>query len=312
MLLRFIELQVPTAAWVYSGADESAYQTFDHLTPGVVTGYKDFPSPIPYSAGDEPKLEAPPHEEADIRGLLDEVGGLINGVDDAIAFLTGWSPVSALVEPMSGNWTELSRAGAVLTQAGDGAEVVAGNLSSKLSTLDANWDSVAAMAFQDYAMKIVNAVEIEGPLNRIVGHVYVAVAGEVQKVAEFMVSPLKTAVDKIVQAAASAWIPGAGWIKIIDAVRAAITIIEEGKALIDSMNTLIDQVQTVVEAAQDPVGFIEGKVEEQLAPIKEKLEKVETGVEIASDVADLSDADALSDVPEEKYSVGDKPRRPGA
>lgn len=43
------------AAWVYSGADESAYQTFDHLTPGVVTGYKDFPSPIPYSAGDEPK-----------------------------------------------------------------------------------------------------------------------------------------------------------------------------------------------------------------------------------------------------------------
>lgn len=105
---------------------------------------------------------------------------------------------------------------------------------------------------------------------------------------------------------------GAGWIKIIDAVRAAITIIEEGKALIDSMNTLIDQVQTVVEAAQDPVGFIEGKVEEQLAPIKEKLEKVETRVEIASDVADLSDADALSDVPEEKYSVGDKPWRPGA
>ncbi|WP_199430908.1 hypothetical protein [Qaidamihabitans albus] len=301
------------AAWMYTGQDEEAYQTFDDpRMPWEPTGYKDFPDPVSYSPGEEPALDAPPHEDADVRGLLDEVGGLINTVDDAIAFITGWSPVSALVEPMSGNWTELSRAGTVLTQTGDGAEVVAHNLTSQLATLDGHWDGGAAMAFSEYAGKIAAAIEMEGPLNRIVAHVYTAVAGEVENVAQFMVGTLKTAVDKIVQAAATAWIPGAGWVKIIDAVRTAIDIIQEAKALIESLEEVISQVQTVVDAAEDPIGFIEGKVEEKIAPILEKVEQVETGVSIAEDVAALADADALSDMPEDNYSVGEDARRPGA
>ncbi|TQJ05397.1 hypothetical protein FB471_5226 [Amycolatopsis cihanbeyliensis] len=312
-LFNGMSTELNRAAWMYTGQEESAYQEFNDPTfPGRPTGYKDFPDPVSHSPGEEPALDAPAHEDANIRGLLDEVGGLINSIDDAIAFLTNWSPVSELVEPMSGNWTELTRAGEVLTQTGNGAEVVAGNLATQLGKLDANWSGGAAAAFQDHANKIAQAIELEGPINRLVGHVYTAVAGEVERVAEFMVTTLKTAVDKIAQAAASSWIPGYGWVKIIDAVRAAIHIINEAKALIDSLNTVIEQVQTVVEAAQDPMGFVEGKVEEKMAPIMEKVEQVRTGVSITEDLAALSDADALSEVPEEDYSVGPNPRRPGA
>ncbi|MBB3050017.1 uncharacterized protein YukE [Prauserella isguenensis] len=311
--LTSISTELNRAAWMYSGADKSAYEKFDDpRLPGTATGYKDFPNPASYPPGDEPKLKPPPHGEADIRALVDEVGGLINGVDDAIAALTTWSPVTELVEPMSGNWTELSRAGDVLTQVGDGAELVAGNLTSQLGTLDAYWNGGAAIAFQDYAGKIAQALEMEGPINRLVGQVYKAVAGEIEKVAQFMVSTLKTAVDKVAQAAASSWIPGYGWYRIADAVRSAIDIIQEAYELIRQLKNVIDTVQTVVDAAQNPVEFIEGKVEEQLAPIKEKVQQAEKGVNIAQDIAALKDADALTDLPENKdYSVGENPRRPG-
>jgi hypothetical protein len=129
--------ELQRAAWVYSGADRSAYELFDALA-GIATGYRDFPDPAEYPAGEDPTagLAAPEPEDADIREVLDEVGGSIDIIDDAVAWVTGWSPASTLVEPMSGNWTRLERAGEVLIQAGDATELVAGNLTTPLSTVD--------------------------------------------------------------------------------------------------------------------------------------------------------------------------------
>ncbi|WP_028472485.1 WXG100 family type VII secretion target [Nocardioides alkalitolerans] len=310
-LLTAMGTELNRAAWDYSGADRKSYEEISPIMPGQVTGYKDFPGPVGYPAGTAPSLDAPALEEADIRGILDDVGGSINAVDDAIAFITGWSPVTELVTPMSGNWNALSRAGTVLEQTGDGAEQVATNLTTQLAPLGGHWDGGAALAFDSYAARVAAALDIEGPINRLVGFVYTTVAAEFERVATFMVGALKDAVDKIVQAAATAWIPGAGWIKIIDAVRKAIEIIQEAKDLIDSLMTVVEQVNTVVEAAQDPIGFVQGQVEEQLAPLIEAAEAAGTAVDIGSDLIQVTDPSGLTDVPTEDYGVGANPRRNG-
>lgn len=112
--------------------------------------------------------------------------------------------------------------------------------------------------------------------------------------------------------AATAWIPGAGWIKIIDAVKTAFEVFNEAKRLIEDLNTVVDQVNTVVEAAKDPVGFVEGKVEERIAHNREKIEQVSAGVDVAKDLAELTDTGVWEDSPDEKYTVGTDARRPGA
>lgn len=305
--------ELTRAAWVYSGADEKAYTEFDHTLPNQVTGYKDFPDPVAYPAADNPEagLDAPDPEDADIRGLLDEVGGSINAIDDAVNWVTGWSPISALVEPMSGNWTRLERAGTVLGQAGDAAEKVSSNLTSGLSTLDPHWDGGAAQSFTDYLNRLSSAIGLEGPLNRIIGGVYQVVAEEIKKCAQWMCETLKKAVDKVAQAAASWWIPGAGWIKIIDAVKTGIEVFNAAKQMIEDLNTVIDQVNTVVEAAKDPVGFIEGKIDEQIEPIREKIDQVNAGLDVAGDLAALTDTEPWEKTPDEKYQTGEDEKRPG-
>lgn len=306
--------ELKRAAWLYSGAEESAYKDLSMTGLGPVEYIKDYPDPVSYKVPEDATegLSAPDPEDADIRELLDEVGGAINGIDDAVEWITKWSPVSALVSPMSGNWTRMERAGEVLIQAGDAAEIIATNLTEPLKKLDSHWNGGAAIAFDDYVHDIAKAISMEGPLNRIVGDVYKVVAEEIKKCAQWMVSVLKAAVDKIVEAAASYWIPGAGWWRIIEAVRKAVDIFNAGKQMLEDLETVRDQVNTVVEAAQDPIGFVEGKVEEQLEPIREKIDQVNKGADVAGDVADLTDADAWKDAPDEDYKIGAKPRRPGA
>jgi uncharacterized protein YukE len=303
------------AAWMYSGVEESVYKTYNHAVPGPPREeYKGYPSPAAYPPAEDPvaDLKAPEKENADIRAILDEVGGLINGIDDAVSWITGWSPVSALVEPMSGNWTRLERCGEVLKQSGDGAEKVAKNLTTGLSTLDPEWNGGAAQDFNNWITNLAKAIDMEGPLNRIVAGVYKLVAQQIEKVAKWMVEVLKTAVDKIVQAAASAWVPGVGWARIIDAVKTAIDVFNEAMTLIEELNRVIEAVKTVVELAQDPVGFLEGQVEEKLAPYREKLDQANAGLDVAKDLAELSDTSVWGSSPKENYDVGADPNRAGA
>lgn len=304
-----------TAAWMYTTADVNAYTTYNQTLDGQTQAQvKDFPNPVAYPPADDPVagLKAPEPENADIRAILDEIGGSINIIDDAVYFFTNWSPVSALVEPMSGNWTRLERAGEVLKQVGDGAEKVAGNLTGGLSTLDPNWNGGSAQEFNGYITKLAKGIDMEGPLNRIVAGVYKLVAQQVEKVATWMVEVLKKAVDKILQAASTSWIPGYGWVKIIDAVKTAIDVFIEAKALIEELDKVIGAVQQVVDLAKDPIGFLEGKAEEKLAPYKEKIEQAQAGYDVAKDLAELSDTKVWGESPTGTYEVGADPKRAGA
>lgn len=311
--------ELTRAAWMYSGADEDAYNDISMNAGGPEDVIKDYEDPVSYDLAEDAtgKLEPPKVKDADIRGLLDDVGGLIDGIDDAVAYLTGWSPVSELVEPMSGNWNSLDTAGAVLHDAGDAAEKIAANLTEPLSKLDEHWTGGAANDFHDYANDLAAAIAIEGPLNRIVGDIYGVIAPEIEKCAKWMVETLGQAVDKVVEAAATSWVPGAGWYKAAEAVYKAIEVFEEAKKMIGELEIVFEKVEVVVEIAEDPMDAGLDELEKEFKDLKQvkalekEIKKLEEGAEVAADLAELTDTSPWEDAPEDDYSVGDDPERNG-
>ena len=299
-LLADLPEELKTVAWRYHTTDAAAYERSERLGPPALPGQtrtviRPFPHPASYSAGTDPSLDAPGHEDPPIQDLIDEVGGSIKYIDWAVSKV--WeSPVAAIVEPLAGNWTELERADVVLTQVGDACEQIAQNLTSQLGRLSGAWQGGAANSFEDYLTRLAAALEIEGPINRLVGEVLVQVAGEVEKAAQFMVSTLKTAVDKIAKAIATGAIPIIGWYRLYDTVRTVINVFQEAKALVESLQETIEKAQGVIDAVKDPVGFAEGKAEEVLGPYVH-------GAEVAEDLGSL-DPGALTEAPTEEYDPG--------
>ncbi|WP_157571823.1 hypothetical protein [Nocardioides alkalitolerans] len=292
-------------AWDYNGTDASVYTEVTFIPvagPGVFeTAILDFPDAVAYDTGTDPALPVPAHEEADIQALLDEVGGSIKVVDWAVREVTGWSPVETIVDPLAGNWTELTRAATVLEQFGAGSEQVAANLTAPLARLSEHWQGGAATDFESYLIRLAAAIEIEGPIHRLVAYVLKEIAGEFEAVAEYMVTTLKSAVDKIATSIATGWVPFVGWYKVYEAVMAVIEILTEAKNLIDELDALVDQVVAVLDAAQDPVGFVQDQAADVLAPYL-------GGAEVAQDLARLDPSD-LEDAPDDPYSVGTDPHR---
>lgn len=312
-LLNGMATELNRAAWAYSGADESSYEKMHPIMPGQTVGYKDYPSPASYSAGTEPELKAPAHTEADIRGQLDDVGGAVNTIDDVVSVVTGWSPVSTLISPLSGNWTELERAGKVLRQSGDAAETVSSNLTSQLGKLDSHWDGGAAISFESYATKVGKAIDIEGPLNRLVGWVYIQASEVFAEAAKFMCEQLNTAVKKITTTIATGWVPALGWYKVYDTVKTVVHIFNQAKKMVEEVQRVVETLKTVVNAAKDPVEFMKSKIEDELKPIKDAIDQTEEVIDVGGDVIELgAGADDMENVPTDDYTVGSDPERDGA
>ncbi|TCP57452.1 hypothetical protein EV191_1011407 [Tamaricihabitans halophyticus] len=315
--------ELTRAAWDYSGADKSNYQIFadDGMSnpnvPPRVEGYKDFPGPAPYPPASDPAADLKPPDiaEADIKSMVDEVGGSLKAIDWVVSTVTGWSPVEAITEPISGNWNALTGAGDALKSAGTALEESLDNLTKALSGLDSHWNGGAAQEFNTYITTMVNGAGQEGPLNRLVGGVYGLVAQQIEKAAQYVVSTLKSVVDQIGQRVATSWIPGYGQYKLIQFIKNVVDIFIEAKALVDEVNAMVDQVKGLLEMAQDPVGAIQGKIEEKIKPIEEKIDQYQRGAEVAKDIADVSDTEAWEDTPDSTYSTepdGADPERAGA
>jgi hypothetical protein len=316
--------ELTRTAWVYTGTERANYEVFSdtsHEKPNQkpqVVGYKDFPNPVafPIPALVRDDLKPVDIAPADIKKHVDEVGGALQGINDAVAALTGWYPVDAIVEPMSGNWNALKGAGEALTNAGNAVDEALSNLTGSLGQLDANWNGAAAQSFMDYIGKLVAGAGEEAPLNRIVGGVYNVLAKEIEHVAGWIVQKLKQAVDTVAQAAATSWVPFYGWAKVADAVHDAIKIIDEAKNIIHDIENVMNTVRSILDIAQDPVGALQdagqAKLEQKLAPIKEKIDQYQGGAEVAADLGRLANGKAWSEMPDEEYASGDNPRRAGA
>jgi uncharacterized protein YukE len=313
-------LELKRAAWAYTGADKESYERFDrNAHPTSVEPkptYKNFPDAVRFDVSDPTGALTPPDiERPDILAKVDEVGGLLDAIDDAVKWVTGFSPVAAITEEISGNWNALDAAGRSLISAGDALDASLANLTDGLGRLDAKWDGGAAQSFASYLERLVEGTDQEAAVNRLVGQVYRAVATRIEFVADFVVKKLKWAVDKIRDRLVTALIPFYGWYKLIEAVREVKAVFDEAKALVDSINDLVERVRSIIEFAKDPVGRTTAAgqrwLEEKLEPIRHRVEEYGQRAKTGADIAEAATVPDWTQTPDGGYRVGKNAGRSG-
>ncbi|MDG3015257.1 hypothetical protein [Speluncibacter jeojiensis] len=326
--------ELKRSAWLFSATDHGNAEALAraHTHTEVVntatactlaTTYDVVPGVEQYPATGEPDLSVPEHKGADIRGMIDSTTGVLKDIDAAIQTVTNWvsgsawSPTAQIVKPLSGNWTELERAGAIYSQAGGGCETVGRNLRDGARRLDASWDGRSAIAYQGYVAHLIKALEWEAPSGRLAERVLAATSEQIQKSAKALLQKVNDVIqEKIIGAglkdvfvkAATKVLPGQ-WIYMAWEIGEAIVELwQEATKVVDTVKTLINDAKAVIEAIEDPVNFAEDKAE---AAIKDKLEPITNAVhearddaKFAADLTSVADTSAVTGAPSIDFSVG--------
>ncbi|WP_280439879.1 hypothetical protein [Nocardia cyriacigeorgica] len=99
--------------------------------------------------------------------------------------------------------------------------------------------------------------------------------------------------------------PGVGWVwNGIEIGKAFLDFYNEAKPVLDSMETLLNDTKTFIDALKNPQEFAQQKLEDKLAPIRENIDKVESGIELGNDVVTVGQTSRVTEAPSSKYSVG--------
>ena len=323
----YIGIELNRAAWMYHDTDKRNYDAlnenvaFCYLDPsvfdsehGAPAAAVDYPSPAPYKAAEDIKLDPPATASEDIRKVIADSAGWLGDVDDAIAAVSGgWSPLDEAIKPIAGNWNELKRLGEAYKTAGEAVENSGKNLQAGTKQLDPHWNGKAANAFVEYSAREVDAMVWEGPVGRVIKAGLETVAEEIKKAATEVVSNLAEMLKKEVElkdikgvlkvVLKKVPVVGTAWqIYAIEEIirQTAVRVME----LVEQIKELTEALRGFLAAVVDPGGAINEKFEDKLAPITDRVKDGAKFARLSVDIAKSADMDGPMHKPTENFSVG--------
>ncbi|TDQ05962.1 methyl-accepting chemotaxis protein [Labedaea rhizosphaerae] len=295
------------ATWVYLEKEKENTHRMDDGSWYNAEDYAAFPFPE-----SNPELKEP-DAEIDWPAMFEQFGKDVKDIDFFISDLLGWQVHRELIVDLTGDWSDLAKAGQGLTNAGNAATTVSSTIATGLKTLDQQWDGAAAQACMDLVTKLYRAVDEEAALNRVVGRIYAKTADEVKKVAGELISTLNDVVKKVKSMLPDFW--DGFWNMFTGSADKAYRKAAEylcgnqelftwARNLMNALRKLIDDVKNLIDALKKPI--------DEANKIKEDVDKVITEVkdkaELAGDLVELADPHGFVDVPTDQYHLPADPK----
>lgn len=261
----------------------------------------------------------PPTATIDFGALFDEFGADLKEIDQVLTTVLGWPVHRELVLKLTGDWSQLARAGEALKNIGNNATTVAGSIEGKLSTFDSAWNGAAAQGCVSHLKKFCKAVSEEGPINRTIGSLYAKLAEQVKNVAEQIVEALNKVVKKIKEMLPS----DSGLDKLVDVLTYWDQPIVYSDKKCQEYRKVAEYIfmnRNLFNSAADQVKFIYNSISEaiiiirlyadpinQVNEIKEVMANVSETKANASDLIDLADPSELVGTPHSGYTLPTNP-----
>lgn len=318
------------AAWLYVEQDNKTYDILNahiELLPIPLTDrgssqrqavghIQDYVDPSDYGHPSGIDYPSPDTAADDVREALDEAAGWLGQIDRTIHELSGWSPLTEALAPITGNWNEISRVGRAYEIAGEAMAAAGTSLAAGVHRVDEHWNGMAAQAFADYVTRQIDGMEWEGPFGRTVARVADLITEQlrwaalttVRTVVEMLEAEialdsgrdaLKFAINKIP-------IVGTAW-QIERAVEIIWMTMELTMDMIAKIERVVDDFGRFIDAINNPGGFAGESIRDKLRPLNEAMDKGKMTVE-GMKTADIR---PVLNTPDEKFSAGtgDEPWR---
>ncbi|MEU0877932.1 hypothetical protein ABZ345_04990 [Lentzea sp. NPDC005914] len=275
----------------------------------MTTSYQD-PRPVAAS------LKQPEIDKASLNDVLADQGWGVQAVNWVFEGVTGESLVSTIITPITGDWTKIRADGDAWRMVGNAMNDVSYNMTDAVGKVRQHWDGDAARAHEKYvALGWKAALFAEMGVAQLIAKGFDTVASGAEALGKQAARLLDYLVNKLLEAAATVWIPLAGWIKAAEMVWNAYQIYRRVMDIIDTVKKLIADVKSLFDAVGRVFSAI-GKLKDadSLAEAMNATQEVaEAGRDVRNAVNDIRDdatsiKDSATEIADRGHDIGSKVR----
>ncbi|NKE60911.1 hypothetical protein FXN61_30665, partial [Lentzea sp. PSKA42] len=268
--------------------------------------------PRPVSAS----LKQPEVDRASLNDVLQDQGWGVQAVNWVFEAVTGESLVATIITPITGDWSKIRADGDAWRMVGNAMNDVSYNLTDAVGKVRGHWDGEAARAHEKYiALGWKAGLLAEMGVAQLIAKGFDTVASGAEALGKQAARLLDYLVNKLLEAAATVWIPLAGWIKAAEMVWNAYQIYRRVMDIIDTVKKLVSDVKALFDAVGRVFSAI-GKLKDAdtLAEAMNATQEVtEAGRDVRNAVNDIHDdmssiKDSASEIADRGHDIGSKVR----
>ncbi|KAA9160005.1 hypothetical protein FPZ12_019140 [Amycolatopsis acidicola] len=231
-------------------------------------------------------LEPPePSNGDDVKQLVEDAGIEVMAVDWVFQHIAGQSLVDMVIKPITGDFSKMRQNGDAWETIGDAMKQFSATMSGNADIITQDdWHGPSALAHKAYVdIGWKAGLAVEGQVAKLIAKGFFAVADGSEKLAAEALKLLKKLIDKLIEIAAKACIPVAGWAAEATTIIDALDIANQIFSIIEMIKDIVEKVQSMWQSIQD--------IGSQLAKIKDIQsigDVVDIGKNIKGDVSDIS------------------------
>ena len=218
---------------------------------------------------------------------IEQAGFQVQVVNWVYEQVTGENLVESLIRPIAGDFSRIEQNAKAWEGVGKALQAVRKNLNNGISELREHWHGSAANATE--ALLVTSwtvALEADAKLAQLVGKAFTKAADFSRKMCDKALDLIKQLVDRLIETAATGWIPVAGWANVVRNVEKCVEIVMAAKAIYDALTNLYNTVVELVDKAK-ALGTDLMKVKD----VRSLGDAVNLGMDIKDDYAGFKEQD---------------------
>ncbi|SDP87458.1 WXG100 family type VII secretion target [Actinopolyspora xinjiangensis] len=192
--------------------------------------------------------------QADAETLKSAIEGAswqVQGVNWIYEQVTGQNLVESLISPITGDFAKIEQNAKAWTDIAESLRAVRRNLNHGVSDLRQSWDGAAAVAFETMMVGTwTAALEADAAVADLVSTAFTKAADTSKTLCSKILELITKLVNRLIQAACTAWIPVGGWANAVRIVIRCVDIVFMIMDLIQAIIRMYEGVKQVVEGVE--------------------------------------------------------------
>ncbi|QUH05268.1 hypothetical protein HUO13_34850 [Saccharopolyspora erythraea] len=196
-------------------------------------------------------LEADPTKSnADaLDAAVEDAGWQVQAVNWVYEKVTGENLIESLIAPITGDFSKIEVNAEAWGQVGEALSAIRTNLNAGISELRESWDGAGAVAFEGMLVGTWTvALEGDALLARLIGQGFQKAADMSRRMTGKALELIKKLVDRLIETAATGWIPVAGWANAVRQVERCVSIVMTIIELYEALTAMYEAVVALVDS----------------------------------------------------------------